>query len=117
MIYEKFIPTTIISEANVGGKLRDRIHRKMNQRTTILWELKADKPEVTLPCEITLTRLGVRQLDWDNNIYALKTIRDAIADYITPGLPRGQADSNPQMSWVYLQEKSKEKGIRIKITC
>ncbi len=70
---------------------------------------------INLPCTIYLTRIAPRKFDYDNLVFAFKFVRDCIADYLKPGLSRGQADGSDDMEWVYEQEsKGKgEYGIRI----
>lgn len=55
----------------------------------------------------------MRPLDYDNLVHAFKNARDAIADFLIPGLAPGQADSTPGLSFQYQQEKSKEYYIEI----
>lgn len=74
-----------------------------------------EKAKVTLPCIITLTRYGPRLWDEDNNIYSCKSLRDTLTQLIFPDKTRGHGDNNPQIQWIYKQEKSKQKGIRIQI--
>lgn len=59
------------------------------------------------PCTVRLTRGGKRKLDDDNLQVAFKYIRDEIASFILPGLPRGHADDDPKIKWEYAQEINK----------
>lgn len=54
---------------------------------------------------------------WDetNYIYSCKGVQDSIADLLIPGLAPGRADGSKDITWVYKQEKSKIKGVRIQI--
>lgn len=59
---------------------------------------------------VTLTRLGPRFLDGDNNMGAGKSVRDATATWL------GFADdSHASLSFEYVQEKSDAYGVRIRI--
>lgn len=73
------------------------------------------RDKLHLPCSIKLTRLGPRELDWDNNIISLKYVRDAIAEILTQDFVPGRADSDKRIKWEYDQEKSKEYGVKIEI--
>jgi len=74
-----------------------------------------DRPEITLPCKIVLTRVSPRSLDTDNLPCAFKWIRDAIADLIIPGLAPGRADGDELIEWVYEQEKQSQRCTKITI--
>lgn len=84
---------------------------------------------LTLPCEVTMTRLSPRLLDDDNLRTAFKWIRDEISECIFPekrktyidknGKVRhikGRADDNNQVKWHYDQEKTPIQAIRIEIS-
>ena len=75
------------------------------QKNHILLYLRANRVSISLPCTILLTRVSAGKLDDDNLPPAFKWIRDAIADYITPGLRPGRADDNAKITWRYSQEK------------
>lgn len=47
---------------------------------------------LSVPCAVVLTRVGKRQVDFDNLVYSFKTIRDTVADFILPGYQPGGAD-------------------------
>jgi hypothetical protein len=63
--------------------------------------------------------VGSRYLDDDNLISAFKTVRDTIADWLTPGLAPGQADNNKGLTWHCQQEIGIKRGqkpfIRVQI--
>jgi hypothetical protein len=54
-------------------------------------------------------------MDFDNLVGSFKWIRDTLAEILVPNLAKGRADDDPRITWVYLQEKSKSIGVRIKI--
>ena len=68
-------------------------------------------PKVELPCVVTLTRCGSRQLDDDNLRACLKAVRDGVADRL--GVP----DNDPRVQWRYDQAKCKrvDVGVRIEL--
>lgn len=81
-----------------------------DQRTTVAWRwIEAKRPKVNLPTVITLTRIAGRVLDTDNLASSFKHVRDEIA------LQIGIDDGDPQITWLYAQEKGKEYKIRIEI--
>jgi hypothetical protein len=62
---------------------------------------------------ITLTRLGPKLMDSDNNVGALKHVRDGVADALSFD------DGDPRLHWVYLQERGRwgvgRWGVRIEL--
>ena len=70
------------------------------------WTLLSEDLQVQLPCTVTLRRCGKRDLDDDNLTGALKYVRDAIAEYLIPGLAPGRADNDRRIAWKYDQEHS-----------
>ncbi len=93
------------SEANISRcwAIKSKVNR--NQKLIIRFKFFNEKPKINLPCEVKLTRISPRQLDFDNLVYAFKSIRDEIADQILPGLAKGRADGDKRITWEYLQEK------------
>lgn len=115
LITSTVIPIRLISEANNHDHWAKKYKRQKEQQQRIKLEWLRLRPKITLPCEIHLTRLGVKELDSDNLVICFKGIRDAIGDCITPGLPPGQADSNPKIKWIYSQKIAKTYAIQIDI--
>ena len=107
------IPT--ISEANVQTHWAIKAKRQKLQKKIINEKFKKENPSVTLPCTVTLTRIGLREIDDDNLAYAFKTIRDAIADNLVKDKAPGQADSDKRITWLYKQESGKVRRIRVEI--
>lgn len=131
MKYTIFLNTRTYSEQStqkVAVKLRGRVralpanHRmaKWKRNKNDRWELdikwKELDPKINLPCVITLTRIAHKDdpMDFDNLVYSMKGIRDAVAEKILPGLPSGRADGDKRLEWKYGQEKGLY-GIRIEI--
>lgn len=87
--------------------------------TDMVWYyLHAIKPQITIPCEIRLTRIAPHQLDDDNLTASFKHLRDAVADQLIPGLQPGRADGDSRISWKYAQDKSdkpRDYAVRIDI--
>jgi hypothetical protein len=56
--------------------------------------------------KVTITRIGQGVgMDLDNINGAAKTLRDAIADWLIPGLKAGYADGSKNIEWEYSQRK------------
>lgn len=114
------LPIKTISEANSSEHWTKKHKRHKQQKFIVRSFLNTLKPNITLPCHITLTRIAPRSLDAADNLPAsFKWILDTICDYILPGLANGRADSNPDIHVTYSQEKGKPKqySIKINIVC
>lgn len=108
MIYYKvYVPIKTVSEGNVREHWHKAASRHTAQRNAVTESLNhAGVPSViTDPILVTLTRHGVRKLDSDNLQFSFKWIRDAVADYLVPGLAKGRADDDPRLKWAYEQVK------------
>ena len=61
---------------------------------------------------ITLTRIGPKAFDSDNNVGALKHVRDGVADALSLD------DADPRLTWVYLQDcRERRYAVRIELDC
>ena len=84
------------------------------------WSVKSvlEGKELPYPCKVDLVRHGSRLMDEDNLYASLKSIRDAIADKIKPGLRPGVADGDIGIEWTYSQAKCKRlnSGVLVTIT-
>jgi hypothetical protein len=110
----------VVSEANLGEFWAKKRARVTMQHKVVFWELRCLKPIliVKLPCKVIMTRFGAKEMDSDNLISAFKHIRDAIANYIRPGLAPGKADDDKRITWECKQvivKDRKQQGIRIEI--
>lgn len=110
------LPIRLYSEANIACHWTEPYKRKREARRLLrsVWNvspIRNTKP----PVEITFVRIAPRTLDYDNLLYAFKSIRDVVSDLMLPGLRPGQADGSDQLKFHYEQEKSKEYGIRIEV--
>jgi hypothetical protein len=88
-------------------------------RLTAYWAILKKKKEILsfkMPITIKLIRLGPRELDSDNLVYAFKPIRDGIAEALWPEKKRSIQDSHEDVIWDYGQEKSKTLSWRIDIS-
>jgi hypothetical protein len=113
MIQNFTLPLHVVSESNMRENWVKAHKRHKNQKTVIKWELHVRKCPRYLPVQITLTRLSSRLLDDDNLQSAFKYVRDAIAEHFITGKAPGRADDDKRLTWIYSQEKSTEKGIKI----
>lgn len=89
---------------------------KVSDLRNLIWRntkvAKNKKPSFNgLKIKITLIKLG-RPFDYDNMVYAFKSIRDSVCSFFYPGLAPGQADCQDCFDIHYLQEKGGS-GIKI----
>jgi len=108
------------SEANKSEHWTRRSKRITAQHKLVWYGLSAKQPpgSIELPCSVVITRYGTKLYDDDNLIAAMKHVRDAIANFLKPGLAKGQADDDKRIKWTCLQSTIKDKsqhGIRIEI--
>lgn len=114
------VPMKVSSEQNLPTHwaARSNIHRKQKQAVWSamhLLETKYGKIPRDVPVEVKLTRIGKRQMDYDNYVYALKWCRDAIADYLWPDKQLASRDDHDLVSWKYDQLRDKEYALVIEI--
>lgn len=100
-------PLVLKSEANAGGKLRDKLARKSTVKAAIVYAL----PDMRfpLPVVVKLTRIGQKRLDDDNLRPALKAVRDCVAAWL------GCDDADPRIRWEYSQRAGYTPGCMIRI--
>ena len=101
------IPVRLVSEANRGGKLRDRIARKSAVKEAVKAALPAIK--LPLPLRVTLTRYGHRRQDDDNLRRTLKSVRDIVASLI------GVDDADRRVKWVYRDRPGWTSGVGVEV--
>lgn len=101
------IPARLVSEANRGGKLRERIARK----TLVKEAVKAALPAISLPLplRVTLTRYGHKKQDDDNLRRTLKSVRDVVASWI------GVDDADRRVRWVYRDRPGWASGVSVEV--
>ncbi len=109
------IPLKTISEANVYEHWTAKKKRRDAQKIMVKTHLNQCNHKITIPCHIKITRIGKKLMDSDNLPTSQKWVRDAIADYILPGLRPGIADNKEGFSWEYDQQIGKEYSIIIEI--
>lgn len=110
------IPIVTISEANCSQHWSKKAKRHKQQQFFIRIAMKDHVDKITLPCEVALTRLAPRELDFVNLTSSLKWIEDAVCDQLVPGLKPGRADGDKRIKTTFLQEKTKRLGVRIEIS-
>lgn len=89
------------SWTNLRGHWRSLQRRKDKEKQVTAWMLASMAPLPPLPCVVTLTRLGPRELDDDNLPGAFKYVRDTIAT----ALGTHDGPSAP-VRWVYAQRRT-----------
>lgn len=112
---EKFIiPIKLMSESNVHEHWTKKAARKKKQWKLV--QMVMGRHRTRPPCAIMLTRIAPRPLDADDNLRAaFKTVKDAIADLMIPGLAPGRADGDDRLIWIYGQKKGIPKYYAIEI--
>ena len=99
-----YVPTKIVSEANMREHWRKVSQRKASHRSTAsAWLRAKDIHKPAPPCTITLTRVAPRVLDDDNLASGFKAFRDGVADWL------GIDDGDKRLTWRYAQRKGKPK--------
>lgn len=109
MVLEIDVPIRTTSEANAGGKLREKIARKSALKTAMAEALPTLATPFPLPVRVTLTRFGARELDGDNLQRSLKAVRDSVAAWL------GLDDRDRRIRWRYRQQAAWTPFVRIRI--
>jgi hypothetical protein len=113
-IVDWLLPIKTVSEANTKGHWTAGYKRHKLQKMWLRGTFLSNRPEITLPCHIILTRHGTK-MDYDNLLSAMKYIRDEIAAQIKPGLAPGRADEGDDITWEYKQKPQRKVELRIEI--
>jgi len=121
-----------LSEANCSEHWSKKHKRHKEQQFYVRWALlnhfKDRKDKVNLPCTVKMIRMAPRSLDSDNLVSSFKWIRDEISECLFQEKKtfcvlksgkikqiKGRLDSDPRITWLYDQEKSKLYWVRIEI--
>ncbi len=78
-------------------------------RSTALWQMRASGIEPALPVVVTMTRIGPREFDRDNNVASLKNAIDGVADFF------GVADNDKRIEWRYGQRRGAPKEYAVEV--
>jgi hypothetical protein len=119
-VWNWHLPLKTASEANSSEHWTKKAKRHKLQKQKIKAILLKERPKITIPCNVLLTRISPRQLDVDDNLpMSFKYISDAIAEYFYPGLAPGRADGMGGIKFEFKQEKGnvKEYAITIQMSC
>jgi hypothetical protein len=105
------LPWRINTTSNAKGHWRPRARMAQQQRRNARYVLAliGARPKYEPPIVVTLTRIGPRKLDSDNNVSAFKHIRDGVADFL------GIDDGSDLIRWEYAQEVESRYAVRIQI--
>ena len=104
-----WIPGLILrSEANVGGRRREAIARKMAVKAAVRAMLPAATLPFAVPVRVRFVRVGRKKLDDDNLAHCFKAARDAVADWL--GVDDGDTAA---VRWSYRQRPGWKAGVRI----
>lgn len=110
------LPIKTASEANSSEHWAIKSKRHNLQKRWINTAFRKEKPKISLPCQVTLTRISSRFLDAHDNLrMSLKYVTDAIAANITGDYRPGRADDSKEITWEYQQEKGHPQQVRIEI--
>jgi hypothetical protein len=110
------LPIKTASEANSSEHWAVKAKRHKIQKKWIKAIFLKERPHISLPACIKLTRITPRSLDKDENLpMAFKYIKDYIADQIIPGLAPGRADDSKELTWEYDQEKGNQREYAVRI--
>jgi hypothetical protein len=105
------LPIKITSPANGShGHWSADAQRRKDQRTIVKWGLMG-QPRPPLPVVVTLTRIGVRDLDDDNLAAGFKSVRDEVAAWL--GCGDGKRDP---ITWRYAQRRGEPRQYAVTIT-
>jgi crossover junction endodeoxyribonuclease RusA len=109
-IIEAILPIRTVSEANMREHWGAKAKRAKEQRRIARWTLAGScrGMKKAKRITITLTRVGVRNLDSDNLARSMKAVRDGIADAL------GIDDGDARLTWFYRQERG-EYAVKVKI--
>lgn len=103
------LPIRTVSAMNAREHWRPKAKRVKQERETTAWMLRG-KVCPSIPCTVTLTRMGPSNgLDDDNLASSNKGIRDEIAKWL------GVDDRSPLVMWRNGQERAKDWAVRVEI--
>ena len=111
------VPLRIQSSANLREHWTKKRTRDNVQELQIRLALRENIAKPKPPLRAVLTRIAPKALDYDNLVSSLKRAVDTVADWITPGLAPGRADSVEGVEFFFKQERGKvrEYGLKIEI--
>lgn len=117
-----------VSEANSSEHWSQKAKRHKQQQFFIRLACHKHIKDVTLPCEVTLSRLSPRLLDDDNLVSSLKYVRDEVSECLIPEKSgsyvtktgkvkklKGRADSDQRILWRYEQRKNTSQAVQVTI--
>lgn len=100
----------LVSTANVSGSMRSKMSRtKRHRESAKLWLTSVSRSQrimPKLPCQVTMTRYGIKSLDSDNLENCFKATRDGIACAGSKTRPVGFIpvdDADPGFTWICKQ--------------
>ena len=103
------VPVRLISESNQREHWRARHKRKKDQQEMVsaAWPRRA---RVSLPCVVTLTRVGPKRLDSDNLAGSFKHCQDFLAKLL-----KVDDGDVANVMWQYKQEPVGKREYRLKV--
>jgi hypothetical protein len=119
------VPGPIASAANLREHHAQKSARVKSQRdcadAVTLAALRTQRPSLSLPLVVVLTRLAPRRLDTDNLAHATKAHRDgvtkALARYLKDAKQPAPSDDSDRLRWLYDQVPARggEEALRVSI--
>ena len=109
MIKEVSIEMALPSLANCRMKWQKLMRIKNEQKKRVARALELVAPLPLFPVTVTITRVGPRQMDYDNLVSSIKYVRDQVAEMIEVD------DGDIGYQWVYCQELRKKYLVTIHI--
>jgi hypothetical protein len=115
---ECVVPLALPNPLNARGSTRERIARPKRQREAVLASLAwftLTPAFMGGPWRVRLLRLGGREMDDDGLRASLKSVRDAVAQWLVGGAP-GERDNDDRITWDYYQVSfARPAGVKIRI--
>jgi hypothetical protein len=96
-----------VTRGAMFAESKRRKAQREKARWVLLGALMAER--VSLPVDVTITRIAPRKLDDDNLAASAKSLRDGIADAL------GCKDNDPRVTWTYAQAKGEPKQYAVRV--
>lgn len=106
----ELIGLVLRSEANTGGRLRERIGRKEAVKAAVRNALADVRIVPRFPVRVVLTKLGGKPWDDDNLANGFKACRDVAAEWLEV-----DDGDRSKVRFVYRQRAAYKQGIRITV--
>lgn len=102
------LPIRTVNGLNERTHWTVRSRRAKAERSAVGWAMSCTEA-CAVPCVVTLTREGKRDMDGDGLQASFKHCRDAVADWLKVN------DADPRVQWVYQQARAKLYAVLIQV--